>query len=74
MDLSFAKSTALPWTHLGEKTNLELRANLFNAFNKLNVAPFGFASPSTVVEDPHFGEATAALAGRVVEFQARFIF
>jgi len=74
MDLSFAKTTALPWAHLGEKTNLELRANLFNAFNKLNLTPFGFASASTVVEDPHFGEATAALAGRVVEFQAKFSF
>jgi len=73
-DMSFLKDFALPYAHLGEQTRLELRATFFNIFNKLNLAPFGFASPSTVVENSHFGQATSALAGRVVEFQARFSF
>jgi hypothetical protein len=74
MDLSVAKNTAFPIPGRQERANLELRANLFNAFNKLNLAPFGFATPSTVVENSHFGQATSALAGRVVEFQARVSF
>src|SRR5262249_3410497 len=74
MDLSLAKNTAFTIPGLQERTNLELRANLFNAFNKLNLAPVGFATPSTLVENSHFGQATSALAGRVVEFQARVTF
>jgi hypothetical protein len=74
MDLGLAKNTAFTIPGLRERTNLELRANLFNAFNKLNLAPFGFNTSSTVVEDAHFGQATSALAGRVVEFQARVSF
>lgn len=73
-DMSFLKDFALPYAHLGEQTRVELRATFFNIFNKLNLAPFGFDSPSTIIENPHFGQATAALAGRVVEFQARFSF
>jgi len=74
MDMSFLKDFALPYTHLGEQSRLELRATFFNIFNKLNLTPFAFDSLSTVVEDTHFGQATSALAGRVVEFQARFSF
>jgi hypothetical protein len=73
-DMSFLKDFALPYAHLGEQSRLQLRATVFNIFNKLNLAPFGFGSPSTNIDDPHFGQATAALAGRVVEFQARFSF
>jgi hypothetical protein len=73
-DLSVAKNTAFPLPGRQERVNLELRANLFNAFNKLNLTPFGFNTPSTQVESAHFGQATSALAGRVVEFQARVSF
>jgi hypothetical protein len=64
--------------------------NIFNAFNKLNLAPFTFDSPSTVVTyynncvgsppvctpvaNPNFGYATTGLAGRVIELQGRFVF
>jgi hypothetical protein len=64
----------MPFLHLGERANVQFRANVFNLFNKLNLAPFGFGSGSTVVEDAHFGQATTALAGRVLEFQARLSF
>ena len=75
-DLSFAKDTRLPSAlHLGEAANLELRANFFNLFNTLNLEPFQFGSSSTHIDEPlYFGLATAGLAGRVIEFQARLSF
>lgn len=75
IDLSFVKRTVLPNLHvLGENAALELRANLFNAFNLQNLEPFGFFSPSTDVNNPNFGRATKGLSGRVIELQARFSF
>jgi hypothetical protein len=90
IDMSIVKQIRLGGIfHLGEGANLELRANAFNVFNKLNLAPFGFSTSSTTVgyydpngnggkgvlnNNPDFGKATAALAGRVVELQARFRF
>ena len=84
IDSSLAKNIKLPAAlHLGEAANLELRANFFNLFNKLNLAPFGFDSNSTYVGSPgtppsgnnaNFGLASAGLAGRVVELQARISF
>jgi hypothetical protein len=59
---------------LGESPNLELRANFFNIFNKLNLAPFNFGEGNTFVNSANFGEAVNGLSGRVVEFQARFRF
>jgi hypothetical protein len=43
-------------------------------FNNLNLRSFTFNSPSTQIENGDFGRATAALSGRVVEFQGRFSF
>ena len=59
---------------LGENATLDLRANFFNAFYKLNLAPFNFGDSNTHVEDPNFGRAITGLAGRVVELQGRFSF
>lgn len=71
VDMSLAKRTGLP-SALGEASFLEVKANFFNIFNNLNLAPFGFFAPN--VDSPDFGRAQRALAGRVVEFQARFNF
>jgi hypothetical protein len=71
VDLSLGKRTGVP-AFLGEGSYLEVKANFFNAFNNLNLAPFGFFSPN--VDSQDFGRARNALAGRVVEFQARFNF
>ena len=71
-DLSFAKHVALPW--FKENSNLELRAYMFNLFNQLNLAPFSFNDNSTHPDNPFFGIAGSALAGRGVEFQAKFSF
>lgn len=71
VDMSLAKRTGVP-AFFGEGAFLEVRANFFNAFNNLNLAPFGFFAPN--IDNPDFGRAQSALAGRVVEFQARFSF
>ena len=71
VDLSLGKRTGLP-SFLGEGAFLEVKANFFNAFNNLNLAPFEFFHPT--IDNPDFGRAQSALAGRVVEFQARFNF
>jgi hypothetical protein len=73
VDLSVAKKFGMP-RFFGETSNLEIKANFFNAFNILNLQNFGFASPSTKILDPNFGRAQAALSGRVIEFQGRFSF
>jgi hypothetical protein len=72
--MTFGKNTALPF--LGEGGNLQLRMNIFNLFNNLNLAPFSFNTPSTVIQNQFFGTAgtSPALAGRVLELQARVSF
>jgi len=75
VDLSVGKRTPLSkFLFMHEGSTLELRANLFNAFNNLNLVPFGFNGAGTNINDFHFGQSPGALAGRVVEFQARFNF
>jgi hypothetical protein len=88
VDFSLVKETRLPKI-LGEGANLELRANFFNVFNKLNLTSFNFGSNAVTVgrfepdanggqgrlsNNPNFGIANAGLSGRVVELQARFRF
>jgi hypothetical protein len=72
VDLSIAKKIALPF--INEETNLELRANLFNAFNMLNLAPIRFFDAGSIITDQNFGRSLRGLAGRVIELQARFRF
>lgn len=75
VDMSVSKRFGLPdFGVLGERPNLDLRFNFFNIFNITNIAPFQSFSNSTRVDRINFGEATALLAGRVIEFQARFSF
>lgn len=85
LDFSAAKTFGLPTVpFLGENAKIELRANFYNALNKLNLAPFTFGSTSTTVSysnnngvpvpNPLFGTASTGLAGRVVELQARISF
>jgi hypothetical protein len=74
-DLSLSKRFGLPnFGRLGENPNLDLRVNFFNIFNTLNLAPFLSGSGGTFVTRPTFGEPDGALAGRVIELQARFNF
>jgi hypothetical protein len=73
VDMSVVKKTGLPG-FLGEDANLELRANFFNVFNQLNLQPIRFFDDGSIITNPNFGRSTRGLAGRVVEFQARFRF
>ena len=75
LDATLVKRFGLPAIRgIGNNANIEVRANAFNVFNNLNLKPFTFNSRSTQIENADFGQAIEALAGRVVEFQARFSF
>jgi hypothetical protein len=75
VDMSVSKRFGLPNLGvLGENPNLDLRFNFFNIFNVTNIAPFQSFSNSTRTDRVNFGEATALLAGRVIEMQIRFSF
>jgi hypothetical protein len=74
-DIDIAVSKKFGLSHLlGEGRFFEIKANLFNVFNLLNLQPFNFNSPSTQVQNALFGRAERGLAGRVIEFQGRFNF
>jgi hypothetical protein len=75
VDLSLVKEIGFGRVpRLGEGARLQLRANLFNAFNELNLAPIGFFSSGAIITDPNFGRSSNGLSGRVIELQARFSF
>lgn len=74
VDFSINKAIKMPNKVLGEATLLDLRLNIFNAFNQQNFAPFNFGDASTFVDNPQFGQPTQELAGRALELQARFSF
>jgi hypothetical protein len=75
-DFTFGKSFGLPSTKIfGEGAALALRANIFNAFNHLNYSPIAnYSSQSDIGNSTFFGRSPDALAGRVIELQARFSF
>jgi hypothetical protein len=75
VDMSVSKRFGIPGiSALGENPNLDIRFNFFNIFNIRNFAPFQSQSNSARINNVTFGEPTTLLAGRVVEFQARFSF
>lgn len=80
-DMTLSKRFGIPG--LGETSGLDIRFNFFNVFNNLNLTGFGFFDGGTFVargdrfspvSNAQFGEPSGALAGRVIEFQARFNF
>ena len=73
VDLALGKTFGLPWIG-GERSQLDFRANMYNAFNRLNLIPFGYNSSATALNSNTFGQPTGALAGRVIDFQLRFTF
>jgi len=75
VDLSLVKRIGLGSLFgMNESAGLDLRANFFNIFNIQNLKPFLADSDSIFVNRSGFGRATDVLAGRVIEFQARFNF
>jgi hypothetical protein len=73
-DFSFVKTTRVPNRFLGEMTAVDLRCNMFNAFNNLNLSPITFGDNAAHIDNSQFGRADAGLAGRVVEFEIRLSF
>jgi Carboxypeptidase regulatory-like domain len=72
VDLNIAKVFGLPkMPVLGEGANVEIKANMLNAFNLLNINP---SSLSTNIANSNLGQASSALGSRIITFQARFSF
>jgi len=72
IDLNLAKSFGLPETRLlGDAAQITIKANMFNAFNLLNINP---SSLSTNIQSSNLGQAGSALGSRMIDFQARFSF
>jgi len=70
VDATLSKTFGLPRMKvIGENGAIEIRANFYNLFNKLNLY-----NPQTDITNAHFGEAQNALGARVIEMQARFSF
>ena len=71
VDMTFGKAFELPANRLwGESARINIRADFYYIFNKLNLLPFvpsnNYANPSTissydgVTSNPHFGQAQGA--------------
>jgi hypothetical protein len=70
IDLALTKAFGLPSMKvLGEGARVEIRANVFNLFNKLNVA-----NVDTNIPDANFGRAQQALGSRTIEGEFHFKF
>lgn len=52
----------------GEKTNLQFRTELFNAFNHVQ-----FLNPSSTMTDPSFGKVTSARPAREMQFGLKLL-
>ncbi|MBT9332224.1 TonB-dependent receptor [Paracidobacterium acidisoli] len=79
IDFTFAKAFGLPkMPVLGENAKFEIKANMLNAFNLLNLVGGGEdiigAGIVNNVGSPNFGEAQKALGSRSIDFQGRFSF
>jgi hypothetical protein len=78
IDLTLGKSFGLPKMRvLGESAKLNIRANFYNIFNKLNLNPSSISNSISfdgTTSNPNFGQAQGALGGRIIELQARFSF
>src|ERR1039457_2597176 len=75
-DFQLSKAFGLPNMKVfGENAKLNLQANFYNLFNKLNLMNMNTTiSNDGITSNPQFGQAQAAFAGRIIELQARFSF
>jgi len=75
IDMTGVKRFSFPkMAFLGEGAGIEIRANAYNLFNRLNLTPFGANADNTQIQHVDFGRAIRALSGRVAEVQVRFSF
>ncbi len=81
-DMTLAKAFGLPNNKvLGENGQIEVRADAYNIYNRLNLnaasidnAISQVGPDGTDVANPKFGQALGALGSRTIEVQARFSF
>lgn len=82
-DFTLSKAFGLPKIgFLGENARVVLEGNFYNLFNKLNLDPSKLQDPNLTNSqittgdnpNPQFGLVSAALAGRIIELQAKFNF
>ncbi|HEX8476337.1 MAG TPA: TonB-dependent receptor [Pyrinomonadaceae bacterium] len=76
-DLSAVKNTR--WRRLGENTNIELRVEAFNLFNRANFAPPGLLAFSGATDNestlPTFGRTRSTVtSSRQIQLGLRFVF
>jgi hypothetical protein len=82
VDASLAKAFGLPRIPgMGENAKFEIRADIYNLFNKTNINPqsingnLGSVAPDgTVTPNSNFGVAGSGLGSRTIQLQARFSF
>jgi hypothetical protein len=74
VDMTLSKNFRLDTFHLPEGSMIQLRMNVYNVFNLLNLTPFNFGDANTQINNPTFGLAESAEGGRTLEIQARFQF
>ena len=76
IDAQLSKAFGLPNMKLiGENGKIEIRANFYNLFNKVNLnGTCGWNGVVCDIKQAHFGESQSALGARVIEMQARFSF
>jgi hypothetical protein len=72
LDMSIAKGFGIPNNRVtGDNAKLEIRADIFNVFNLLNLDP---GSVANNISGSNFGQDVTALGGRTISFQGRFSF
>ena len=70
LNTSLAKNFHLPEARvIGNGAGIEVRVDAYNLFNLTNLT-----GPTTSIVSTNFGQSGGALAGRIVEMQARFSF
>lgn len=72
VDFNIAKAFGLPEMKvIGGDAKIEVKANILNLFNQLNINP---SSISNNITSSNLGQASSALGSRTIDFQARFSF
>lgn len=68
-DLNFQKNTKIPWFWGAEGATVQFRAEMYNAFNRVNLT-----RPSSEVRSGSFGRSTSAFASRNIQFGLKVLF
>ena len=73
-DIDFSVGKQVQFQALDRLTTLRFQANMYNAFNLLQLQPITNEGFGTNVQDQNFGRSGGADAGRVIEFLVRLNF